>query len=214
MLLTFSGLDGSGKTTLIAGLRGVLERSGRPVRVLTMYDHVGVYAWLRGVRDAIGVAAAGGEANRPGHRGAAAGEPSIFLKVLRSRSIKRVVYEVDLAMFHLYRLYQERLRGRILILDRYFYDSIVDLAEGVPDVELRSLSRWVPTPDVAIYVEATPEVAFARKGEYTVDRLRQRARIYQQVFADVRSALVVRNQGAPASALEIIRARVFAGLSA
>lgn len=216
MLLTFSGLDGSGKSTLIAGLRDALERDGRPVVVLTMYDHVGVYAVIRGLRDLVlgrpRQSAAMAVDPTPSVEGSTVAAPSDvgrLTALIRSRRVRRIAYAIDLALFRLYRAYQEHARGRILILDRYFYDSIIELAEGMTETELLALLRWVPTPDVPIYVDAAPEIAFARKREYTVERLTQRARLYRRLFAAIDGALVVPNQHAPAAvALERIRARV------
>jgi thymidylate kinase len=222
VLLTFSGLDGSGKSTLIAGLRDVLESAGRPVVVLTMYDHVGVYAAVRILRDRLmgrprQPSAPATDAVVPGEGADAAVEAPVgrLTALIRSRRVRRIAYALDLGLFRVYRAYQEQARGRILILDRYFYDSIIELAEGVSEAELLALLRWVPTPDVPIYIDAAPEVAFARKREYSVERLTERARLYRTLFAAVDGALVVPNQHAPASvALERIRARVFAGPAA
>ena len=44
MLITFSGLDGSGKTTLVGLLRASLERRDVRATVSHMYRDVGVYA--------------------------------------------------------------------------------------------------------------------------------------------------------------------------
>ena len=53
LVITFSGLDGAGKSTLIDWLEGELERRHRPVTVLRMADGVGVYAGLRVARDSV-----------------------------------------------------------------------------------------------------------------------------------------------------------------
>src|SRR5436190_2065273 len=50
MLITFSGLDGAGKSSLIAWLKDELERRGRAVTVLHMNRDVGRpggWGWLR-----------------------------------------------------------------------------------------------------------------------------------------------------------------------
>ena len=214
MLVTFSGLDGAGKTTLIDGLRNALEGSGRPVRVLTMYDHVGVYALLRRVRALIRRWTRFGAQQAGVVRGDRDASTSVWLCLFRNRLVKQSTYPIDLAMFLLCRLYQEVVRRRVLILDRYFYDSIVDVAEGARDRPSRALARWVPTPDLPIYVEASPEIAFARKREYSVDRLHVRQQLYHQLFAGVDRVLVVRNQdGAPVRAVEAIASRVVGGWS-
>ena len=54
-VVTFSGLDGAGKSTLIGSLKVALESKGLTVRVLTMYDDLSFYAWLRFFRDGIRV---------------------------------------------------------------------------------------------------------------------------------------------------------------
>src|SRR2546430_311631 len=54
MLITFSGLDGAGKSTLVRWLQQTLERQNRRVVVFHMNDHVGVYAYLRRLRNQLG----------------------------------------------------------------------------------------------------------------------------------------------------------------
>src|SRR2546421_5755999 len=53
MLITFSGLDGAGKSTLVRWLQQTLEREQRRVVVFHMNDHVGVYAYLRRLREQV-----------------------------------------------------------------------------------------------------------------------------------------------------------------
>src|SRR2546421_8848727 len=50
MLITFSGLDGAGKSTLIEWLRVALEAQRHRVAVLHLEHNVGVYATVRRVR--------------------------------------------------------------------------------------------------------------------------------------------------------------------
>src|SRR3989440_5359196 len=68
MLITFSGLDGAGKSTLVRWLQQTLERQNRRVGVFHMNDHVGVYAYLRRLRDRLG-----GAPPPPGNRGGGGG---------------------------------------------------------------------------------------------------------------------------------------------
>src|SRR5207302_10624047 len=53
MLITFSGLDGAGKSTLIEWLRVALEAQRHRVAVLHLEHNVGVYAAVRRVRDGV-----------------------------------------------------------------------------------------------------------------------------------------------------------------
>ncbi|HEV8304681.1 MAG TPA: hypothetical protein VGQ25_06970 [Gemmatimonadales bacterium] len=195
MLITFSGLDGAGKSTLIAWLQTELERRARPVAVFHMNDHVGVYAYLRAVRDRVRrprapARPAGPAATAPLTRGLVA----VRNAVIWNKPLRRLLYPIDLAVFWVYRLLVEKLRGRVLIMDRYFYDSLVDVSNGRGTRWLRFLARLTPTPDLAVFLDISPEESYARKGEYSVEYLRARWRHYRAVAPWVRTALVLDNR--------------------
>lgn len=184
MLVTFSGLDGAGKTTLISlTLQWLLER-GVASTHLTMYDDIGLYASLRRLRDLLS-----GNPHPERLRSVSAtadpGSTSLPLRIIRSTRMKMMVYFIDLLILRLIRFYVEVVRGRLLIVDRYFYDSLADLSEGMDDATLGAYIRLVPVPDCTIFVETTPETAFARKGEYSVHELTARRRRYQDIFGRV-----------------------------
>lgn len=197
MLISFSGLDGAGKSTLIARLRAELEHQGRAVTVLHMDDHVGVYAWLRAVRNRVlGAHRNGGRATvareaGPYPRGLRGSVRQLRDAVVWSTLVRRLIYPIDLAIFLVYRLALEQLGRRVLIMDRYFYDHLVDVVDGRGWGWLRLLHRLTPTPDVAVLLVITPEEAYARKGEYSVGYLRARRDGFDRVFPWVPSAMLV-----------------------
>lgn len=195
MLITFSGLDGAGKTTLIAWLRNELEGQRRRVAVLHLNDDVGVYAALRALRDRL----RGGPPAPPDAPPRMTPLPTRLGRlrdaVLWSKSLRRVLYPLDVAWFLLVRFWVEVVQRRVLIMDRYFYDRLVDVAETGGAQRgwrwLRALARVTPTPDLPVLLDLTPEEAFARKGEYTVPYLRRRWTAYRRVFPWVPTAVTV-----------------------
>ncbi len=195
MLITISGLDGAGKSTLITWLRQELERRHRPVRVFHMNDDVGVYAYVRALRDRI--TRNGANHHRP-PTPPADGTDALSLRRIRnavvwSKAIRRALYPIDLLIFVAYRLYFEKIRGQVLLMDRYFYDTLVDVADEGRWMWVRLLERVTPTPSVPVFLDVSPEESYARKGEYSVDYLRRRAVAYRRVAPLVPAAIVIAN---------------------
>jgi hypothetical protein len=206
VLITFSGLDGAGKSTLIEWLRTSLEREGRSVAVLHMNDDVGVYAYARRFRNWL-LRLLGREAPQPLPHGSDPLDPSrpgngrrlrrtirrLRYAILWSETVRRCIYPIDLLIFTLYRVAFEKLTKRVFIMDRYFYDTLVDLSESGPSPWNRLLAALTPTPDVPVLLDVPPERAFGRKGEYTVDYLRRRWTAYRAVFGWVRWGVTIAN---------------------
>ena len=204
MLITFSGLDGAGKSTLIEWLKGRLEGRERRVAVYHMYHDVGLFACGRVLLDKLrrGRArrnAAGGYGSRT--PGPAPRTPARAARAARAvvwnKTVRLCVYPLDLLIFLGCRLYVEKLRRRVLIMDRYFYDTLVDVGGGPRTYGARLLSRLTPTPHVPVYLDVSAEEAFARKGEHSLDYLESRRRSYQKLFSTRPRAVVLANGGDP-----------------
>ena len=195
MLITFSGLDGAGKSTLIEWLCARLEAQHRPVAVFHMNDHIGLYAYLRAIRDHFARAprSAGVDGSRPASPTTkrAGIEPALRRvrdAVVWNKPLRRWIYLMDLCVFLGYRAVVEKARGRVLIMDRYFYDTLVDVSDGRRWFWVRLLERLTPTPTVPVFLDIGPEESFTRKGEYSVEYLRRRYLAYKKVFEWVPSA--------------------------
>lgn len=152
-----------------------------------MYDHVGVYAALRKVRDFVT------RSRVPSMPSSGRRDP-LLVRAVRSSRAKRLIYPLDLLLFLAYRLYLEGLQRRVVILDRYFYDALVDVADGHHWLYVHSFLRLVPVPHVPILVQVRPETAFARKGEYSIEQLRQRDRLYQDIFSWIPRPVYIDNE--------------------
>lgn len=216
MLVTFSGLDGSGKSTLIDALRQQLAMADCPVTVLTMYDHVGVYACIRLFRDRVVAPLSGGRLGKttpnttdPDRLGVTQQQGGVFggalVRLVRSRAAKRVVILADVFLFWLYRGYVEGVRRRVLILDRYFFDSLADIAAAGNDGFRRIVMLLMPRPNLSIFVDVSPEKAFARKHEYSVEYNTRRRLQYETIFKRVPGVEIIANDDLNGSLRQLSR---------
>lgn len=215
MLITFSGLDGAGKSTLIEFLSATLERQRRPVAVLRLNDQVGVYAYLRALRDFVrgrrdeqlppGTPDPRSQ-RQPPKRGLWGLVARLRTSTLWNLPLRRLLYPIDLFVFLGYRAYLEKVRGRVLIMDRYFYDTLVDVSSGQDRLWTRLLERITPMPTLPVFLDVTPEESHRRKGEFSVEYLRRRYTAYQQVFARVPGAMRIVNNDLDQTKAALLRA--------
>jgi hypothetical protein len=145
MLISFSGLDGSGKSTLISYIKTVLEENGYSVVILTMYYHISAYAWLRWIRNNFVIYAGVGDYENDNsvkedritgkkernHRDPKIGVQDkfkwyqkIIYSIFRNAIVRRVVILIDLASLVSFRFYYGRIKNYIIITDRYLYDTL------------------------------------------------------------------------------------------
>jgi thymidylate kinase len=89
-------------------------------------------------------------------------------------------------------------RGVVVVFDRhFFFDYYTDHVAGGSARPLRRrihgflLSRVYPKPDLVIYLDAPPEMLFARKGEGTVEWLERRKTAYVAHAAAIDHFVVV-----------------------
>jgi len=65
---------------------------------------------------------------------------------------------------HYYGFIEPRIRkGQVVVSDRYVYSSIAYQGALTGDVDwVWAINKWAPAPDVAIYIDISPEVGLAR----------------------------------------------------
>jgi thymidylate kinase len=191
MLITFSGLDGSGKSTLVEYLRESLEQDHRKVAVSHMNYDVGLYAVLRSLVKRTAKDQGHAPRDRAFENNFKTKTAKLRYLLVWNKGLRLLIYPLDVLMFVVYRLYVERMNQQILIMDRYFYDTLVDITGGRRSLPTRLLSWLTPTPNLSIYLDCNPEKAFVRKNEYSVDYLNRRRLSYLKLISDLPRMLVV-----------------------
>lgn len=201
MLITFSGLDGSGKSTLVDYLKRSLEKDNQKVTVSHMNYDVGVYPALRFLARKTRRRSTSRANGKPGGKHApreqayagrfSSGAAKLRYKLVWNKGLRFVIYPLDVLIFLFYRFYIEKVNGQVLIMDRYFYDTLVDVTGAGKSLPLRFLSWLTPTPNLGVYLDVSPEKAFARKNEYSVDYLNSRRLLYQKLMSGLPGVLVL-----------------------
>lgn len=165
MLITFSGLDGSGKSTQAKMLQKLLQKEGYQ----TVFIHLTHWTWV----------------NRIGEK---------FFKESKDQQVRSKKYPgkflprltimlIDVLRFWLLWVYS-KLLGHILICDRYFFDLGVqavyrhEMSKSIVNI----YGRLVPRPSVAFWLKVLPDVARQREGDHGPDYYKEKDCLYNELF--------------------------------
>lgn len=179
LLITFSGLDGSGKSTQIENLRERLAAAGLKIRQLAFWDDVVVGTRYREgfVHKVYGSEKGIGAPDKPVNR------RDKNMRAWYLTCLRHTMYLLD--ALNLRRVIAKALRSGtdVVIVDRYIYDELVNLPleRAATRAFVRFAGKLVPHPDLAYLLDADPEAARARKPEYPVDFLHQSRAAYHRL---------------------------------
>jgi thymidylate kinase len=195
MVIGFSGVDGSGKSTQIEALRATLDELGVPSRLA--WKPVGHGAALRLVRRSIKRSLRARPAHPPSGRPTDVDAPALTWdpnppsRQLRERSPAltsawAVYVAVSTAAAYRGAELRCRLSRRTLICDRHSLDTDAHLVFQYgqarrPSVAIRLSDLVTPRADVAVHVEVPAEVARSRKPlQYTAEEVERLVAIYAE----------------------------------
>jgi len=207
LLVTFSGIDGSGKSTQIDNLKAHLRSQGMRFVQLAFWDDIVVGKRYREgfvhkvYKSEKGVGAPGRPVNRQDKN-----VRRWYLSIAR-----HVLYLLD--SIHLCEVVARSRRGSpdVVIVDRYIYDQLANLPLKNPFTRLfiRAVHAFVPRPDVAYLLDADVDAACLRKPEYPVEFLRKCRQSYFELARQLKTIEII-----PAEALAEARRAVLTAFDA
>ena len=201
--VSFSGVDGAGKSTQIERLCERANEMGLRVRVLRFWDDV---ARLTRIRERTGHKVFRGD------KGIGSPEAPI------NRRDKNVGgWPMTCLRFFLYLVDAISLRAVVrkalsgdadfIIFDRYAYDELanLDLAGPVPRGYASLIMHIIPKPDVSFVLDADPDAARARKPEYPIEFIHANRRAYMELNRIFGGFTIIAPLGIEAAHQEVLK---------
>ena len=204
LLISFSGVDGSGKSTQIENLRSALHAAGLKTTLLAFWDNVVVGVKYREgfvhkvYKSERGIGAPGKPVNRRDKnvRGWHLTVARHFLYLLDAIHLCEVVARA------------KKSGADVIILDRYIYDELSNLNvnNSLSRSFIKFVHGFVPRPDIAYLLDADPVAAYARKPEYPVDFMKKCRRAYFDLASILGTMTVIPALNLPEAKAAVLRA--------
>lgn len=175
-LISFSGIDGAGKSTQINALCAAMGAAGMQVRVVRFWDEV---ARLVGFREAASVGIFKSDSG-VGAPGAPVTRRDKNVRSWLMTCVRLCLYTVDALSLRAVIANASRSGHDVLVFDRYIYDELANLNLRNPVVRIyvRVILALVPKPHISYVLDANPDDARARKPEYPIEFLDMNRRTY------------------------------------
>jgi thymidylate kinase len=175
-VVSFSGIDGAGKSTQIDIFCTRLREAALHIRMLAFWDDVAALTSFRQFtshtlfRSEKGVGAPGQPVNRRDKN----------IQSWYMTPVRFLLYLLDGLSLCITVARARASHADVVVFDRYLYDELANLPldRVIPRAYVRLLLRICPRPDIAYWIDADPAAARERKPEYPLEFLHRSRNSY------------------------------------
>lgn len=178
MVITFSGVDGAGKTTIIGKVKRKLETKYRK-EVVLLRHRPGILPILSAMK----------HGKKEADHIASVTMPRKGSNSNVWSSLARFTYYFSDYMFgQIYVYFKYTLRGQVVLYDRYYFDFINDAKRS--NIELnrgfvKALYALVFKPDLNFFLYADAATILSRKKEMVAEEIDRISSLYQNLFTQM-----------------------------
>ena len=167
ILVSFSGVDGSGKSTQINLLRERLERDNKKVVTVSLFNYFLLKPLISMGRARL----------KDGKSGPVRKNRNLILRLWFGLAL------IDFWVIYALRVGLLRRKYDVILADRYFHDLAISMTYYgyMPKVLLLSFVRLLPKADRQILLSVDPALAHKRSGEFSIDYFKEQARCYETI---------------------------------
>ena len=181
-MVTFSGVDGAGKTTIISEVKQQFEQKYRKKVVLLRHRP--------GILPILSAAKYGGKKNAEERAGTQLPRKGTNKSTLSS-FLRFSYYYTDYILGQFYVYFKYILKGKVVIYDRYYFDFINDAKRSNIQLNRRFtkyLYRLIYKADFNFYLYNDAETILKRKQELNAADINQLNERYNTLFVDLKSS--------------------------
>jgi thymidylate kinase len=165
--VSFSGIDGAGKSTQIEALCVAMRKEGQRVRVIRFWDDI---ARLTRFREATGHRIFKGDKGI-GSPSSPINRRDKNVRSLPMTMVRLLIYFIDALSVRAKVKEALSSEADLIIFDRYIYDELANLTLSNPIIRIyvRLIAGFVPKPQIVYLLDADPVKARKRKPEYPLE---------------------------------------------